>query len=148
MGYAIIIGKLKLNTEEAIKNINEEGDGHCFQWKMDIEECEGEEPEGLTSPEYTISVGKPRRDPGYIGWSEFMACCEPLKEIKEEAINPGGSDGYCYALNTDFIKTKIEETEKLIPSMSAVNQDRAKWFCFWIKESITRYGNDAAIGFW
>ena len=38
--YAIIIGKLKFNTEEIVKAINEEGDGHCFQWKLDIESCE------------------------------------------------------------------------------------------------------------
>lgn len=71
-----------------------------------------------------------------------------IRELKAKAINTGCSDGYCYALNTEFVKTKIEETEKLIPLMSPVNQDRASWFCFWSKEAIKRYGDYAAIGFW
>lgn len=148
MGYSIKIGKIDFNTKGLIKDIDAEDTGHCFNYHLDIIPCEGKEPEDLTKDEFTISKGSPTRDPSYTGWADFMSCCQPLIDIKKEAINPNGSDGWCYALNTNFIKQKIKEVEKEIPTMSDINQDRAKWLCFWVKEAIKKYKDKAAIGFW
>lgn len=147
MGYDIKIGKIvfdaNLLAEEA-----EKGDRSlCLNRGFMITLCEGEEPAGLTSHECTINVGEPYRQPSYTAWGEFMRSCPPLAELSEE-INPQSSDGWCYLLNNSFVKEKILQVEPFISGMNKYDADRARWLCFWVKEAIARYGNEAAIGFW
>lgn len=148
MGYTIKIGKLKLSPSEIIKEIaNGDRESCMVNFRIEVVPCEGSEPEGLTSEQYTITPGEPKRLPSYTGWGEFMRA-SPSTTAFKHLINPNSSDGWCYLLNTPDIVNVIIAIEKDIPKMTDENKDRAKWLCFWCKEAIGRYGDEAAIGFW
>lgn len=148
MGWDITIGRIQWpNTSFVVKEANSGNIGVCLNYQLDCEPCEGEEPKGLTSTEFGICSGSPQRSPSYTAWAEFMNSHDSLRTLNEEYINPRSSDGWSFLINVDRIKSLLSEVEVDIDSMTALNQDRAKWLIFWCRKACELYGDDAIIHF-
>lgn len=136
MGYDIKIGKVQLDTTEIIKDINRDYSGNCINYELEIIPCE-----------FKKEGSEPFRAPSYTSWHWFMESCESTKEFSS-MVNVNSSDGLCFILNTDEIKSIISRIELDKKNIDEFHHERLDWLCFWVKKAIEMYGDDAAIGFW
>lgn len=149
MGYDITIGKvIDFYFDEIVNDINDDECSGPINYKVRVQACEGTEPKGITSKEFTLYKG-PQRAPSYTGWHSFMRQFASLKKLEEDYINPKSSDGWTYLLNVNIVKNAIDQLENEIKTTSVepVNMDRANWLIYWVRQSVALYGNKAAITF-
>lgn len=129
MGFTMKIGKLIRESRS----------------EFQIELCEGEEPDGLTSSTFSLTARTSERMFSYVGWSDFIDGFKPLQEISK-LIGVENEDLPFVAPISKSTIGKVDDVIKQSPLMNELNQDRAKWFCFWVKEAVKKYGDNAAIG--
>lgn len=149
MGYDITIGRLlPFDFDRIVTEQNADEGKAVMNYELRVATCEGDEPEDLTSLEWTLYKG-PQRAPSYTAWHNFMRTFPCLNKLQDDYINPKSSDGWTYLLNVNDVKIAIDELEIEISTkiIDPANLDRAKWLIFWVREAVSRYGNEAAITF-